>query len=192
MLQNRDMSIERLSSEIKGCAKCTGLNSEKFGTQNAPGYGNHHSEIVFIGQSLCGKPCIESQIPFTGGSGRLLDQAFERAGVKKCDVYITNVVKCHPPKNRASFPYEIANCVSYLDQELALIKPNEIVCLGKDAWAYFRVPISSPCIREIEIETMSFRVHFLYHPAYIMKKPKPFRENYINGIVDIISQYNRN
>lgn len=92
----------QLRENIKSCDLCVGLNSEKLGTENAPGYGNINSKVVLIGQSLCGKPCIEAQIPFTGGSGKLLDQAFEEANVCKKEIYITNVVKCHPPNNRKS------------------------------------------------------------------------------------------
>lgn len=93
-----------LRHSIKSCQKCEGLNSKELGTENAPGYGNTNSRIIFIGQSLCGKPCIEAQIPFTGGSGKLLDLAFEQANIEKKDIYITNVVKCHPDGNRKSEP----------------------------------------------------------------------------------------
>ena len=70
---------KQLKTNIKSCNLCQGLNSEELGTLNAPGYGDINSKVVFIGQSLCGKPCIEAQIPFTGGSGKLLDQAFQQA-----------------------------------------------------------------------------------------------------------------
>ncbi|MCU7836154.1 MAG: hypothetical protein KZQ83_13010, partial [gamma proteobacterium symbiont of Taylorina sp.] len=70
----------QLNGNIKSCSLCEGLNSVKLETLNAPGYGDINSKLVFIGQSLCGKPCIKSQIPFTGGSGKLLDQAFQKAG----------------------------------------------------------------------------------------------------------------
>ena len=125
---------EQLRRQIESCNKCEGLNSVELGTKNAPGFGNKESKIVFIGQSLCGKPCIDAQIPFTGGSGKLLDRAFERANIAKKDIYITNVVKCHPVNNRKSHEHEIENCSSYLKRELSWIAPDTIICLGKDAW----------------------------------------------------------
>ena len=178
---------KQFEDTIKACCQCEGLNSDEFGTQNAPGYGNKASEIVFIGQSLCGKPCIEAQIPFTGGSGKLLDQAFKRAGIQKSDIYITNVVKCHPVDNRKSRDHEIANCSPYLTQELEWIKPMIIICLGKDAWSYFNKSISSPGSKDMELNGQTSTVHFVYHPSYVMKKPKTQREDYINYISEIIT-----
>jgi uracil-DNA glycosylase family 4 len=177
---------KRLTSEIKSCKLCEGMNSEKLGTLNAPGYGNRTSRLVLIGQSLCGKPCIDAQIPFTGGAGRILDQSFEKAGVQKKDIYITNVVKCHPLGNRMSKEHEIANCTPYLEQELRWISPDEIVCLGKDAWGYFDETVSSPCDGEIKLNERTVKIHFMYHPAYIMRNPKKKREEYINNLVDVI------
>ena len=139
----------QLNTEIKSCQWFEGLNCEELGTLNAPGYGNTESKVVLIGQSLCGKLCIEAQIPFTGGSGKLLDLAFEQAKINKKDIYITNVVKCHPPDNRKSNEHEIKNCIPYLKQELQWIAPSQIICLGKDAWAYFNKSIGSPCNKEI-------------------------------------------
>ena len=133
-----------------GSGLCVGLNDAELGTQNAPGYGNTSSKVVIVGQSLCGKPCIDSQIPFTGGSGLLLDAAFALTNVNKSDLYITNVVKCHPPKNRPSFDHEINNCRSYLLTELEWIKPTDIICLGKVAWRFFDESVAKPCSVEIE------------------------------------------
>ena len=89
-------------------------------TQSAPGYGAVHSPVVIVGQSLCG-PCMASQIPFTGGSGRFLDRSLAVADLAKEDIFITNVVHCHPPANRPSQPHEIANCRPYLHRELAIV-----------------------------------------------------------------------
>ncbi|WP_306460726.1 uracil-DNA glycosylase family protein [Mycobacterium arosiense] len=72
------------------------------------------SPVVVVGQSLCGKPCMRAQIPFTGGRGRFLNLALERAGLTKSDIFTTNVVHCHPPNNRPSLPNEIENCRPYL------------------------------------------------------------------------------
>lgn len=183
-----EMNWEQFNSDIKSCDLCDGLNSEKLGTQNAPGYGNRNSKVVLIGQSLCGKPCIEAQIPFTGGSGKLLDKAFQNAGINKRDIYITNVVKCHPPNNRKSTEHEISNCSPYLKQELKWIAPLHIICLGKDAWAFFNASISSPCEKEVKMYGGITKIHFVYHPSYIKRKPQKDQETYINTIANIIRQ----
>jgi DNA polymerase len=76
---------------------------------------------------------MESQIPFTGGSGSYLDRSFEEAGIAKRDVFITNVVHCHPPKNHASLPTWVSNCSPYLHLELKIVQPKLVIALGQDA-----------------------------------------------------------
>lgn len=183
-----EMNWVQFNNGIKSCGLCEGLNSEELGTLNASGYGNKKSKVVLIGQSLCGKPCIEAQTPFTGGSGKLLDKAFQVAGVSKREIYITNVVKCHPPNNRKSNEHEIVNCSPYLTQELEWVAPLQIICLGKDAWAFFNSAISSPCEKEVKMNGGVTKIHFVYHPSYIKRKPKQDQECYINAIATIIMQ----
>jgi uracil-DNA glycosylase len=120
-----------LDSEIAGCRRCDGMNIQRV-TASAPGYGCLTSPVALIGQSLCEK-CMESQIPFTEGSGDLIDESIERAGRKKEQVFISNAVHCHPPKNRPSHEHEIVNCASYLHRELAIVRPRLVITLGRDA-----------------------------------------------------------
>src|SRR5207249_3108523 len=108
----KETRYQALANQVKQCHKCEGLNLERL-TESSPGFGNLNSKVIIVGQSLCRK-CMETQIPFTGGSGRLLDQAFKIANMKKSDVFITNVVHCHTPDNRKSLPHEIANCSPFL------------------------------------------------------------------------------
>lgn len=116
---------------------------------------------MVVGQSLCGKPCIESQIPFTGGSGLILDEVFTKAGIQKRDIYITNIVKCDPPGNRQSFRHEVENCKKFFQKEIAWLDPKTIICLGKDAWHSFDLQISIPSSKKIE----GREVVFYYHPG---------------------------
>ena len=106
-------------------------------TRAAPGWGSVHSPVVLVGQSLC-HDCMESQIPFTGDSGRLIWASIKRAGIDKPDdVFITNVVHCHPHSepldNRASKRDEIDNCTPFLVRELAIVKRELVIGLGVDA-----------------------------------------------------------
>lgn len=121
-----------LAAAIKACRLCPGLNIAGE-TESAPGYGAVDSPVALVGQSLCGKLCMESQIPFTGGSGHLLDDSFERAGIDKRDVFITNVVHCHPPQNRESLQTWVSNCSPYLNLELTIVQPRLVIGLGQDA-----------------------------------------------------------
>lgn len=120
-----------LDNEIKTCQRCDGMNIAP-GTLSAPGYGSLTSPVALVGQSLCEK-CMETQIPFTGGSGDLIDDSIERAGLTKEDLFTSNAVHCHPPKNRASHAHEIVNCSPFLHRELEIVRPRLVITLGRDA-----------------------------------------------------------
>ncbi|WP_301121605.1 uracil-DNA glycosylase family protein [Mycolicibacterium fortuitum] len=121
-----------LDTEIANCRRCGGMNIPGV-TASAPGYGCLTSPVALVGQSLCEK-CMESRVPFTGGSGDLVDEAIKLAGLKKKrDVFISNAVHCHPPKNRASHQHEIVNCSTFLHRELEIVRPRLVITLGRDA-----------------------------------------------------------
>ncbi len=120
-----------LDDEIKSCRRCEGLNIAGV-TASAPGYGCLTSPVALVGQSLCEK-CMDTQIPFTGGSGELIDKGIKLAGLKKKQVFISNAVHCHPPKNRASHQHEIVNCSTFLHRELEIVRPRLVITLGRDA-----------------------------------------------------------
>lgn len=120
-----------LDDEIKRCRRCEGMNIPGV-TESAPGYGCVSSPVVLVGQSLCEK-CMDTQIPFTGGSGDLIDDGIALAGLRKDQVFISNAVHCHPPENRVSHQDEIFNCAPFLHRELELIRPRLVITLGRDA-----------------------------------------------------------
>jgi DNA polymerase len=136
-----------LDSEINSCRRCDGMNIDRV-TASAPGYGCLCSPVALVGQSLCEK-CMESKIPFTGGSGELIDRSIELAGRKKKDVFISNAVHCHPPRNRPSHEREIVNCSPFLHRELEIVRPRLVITLGRDAervlmFFYPRARVSTP------------------------------------------------
>ena len=125
--------FKRLNRVIQGCRKCrsSGLNQPS-STSSAPGYGNVNSAVMFIAQSLCTQ-CMSTNIPYTEGSCYLLDLSLRLVGLLRKDVFLTNVVHCHPPKNRASSRSEIRHCLPYLQEEIDIVEPKIIVPLGRDA-----------------------------------------------------------
>lgn len=136
-----------LDDEIKSCRRCDGMNIDGV-TASAPGYGCLTSPVALVGQSLCEK-CMGTQIPFTEGSGDLVDEGIKRAGREKKNLFISNAVHCHPPKNRASHQHEIVNCSSYLHRELEIVRPRLVITLGRDAervlrFFYPRARVSVP------------------------------------------------
>jgi len=189
-MHKNKMDIEVLNERIKQCRDCEGLNQEatpgREATLNAPGYGDISSNVVIIGQSLCGDPCINSQIPFTDGCGVLLDDAFENAGVNKNQLYITNIVKCHPPGNRKSKAHEKRNCRKYLVQELTYLSPTAIICLGGDARDHFDKHAKAETSKEILLNNKNVKIHFLHHPQYIKQWKRKETDNYVDSISTII------
>lgn len=105
-------------------------------TQAVFGHGNPSAEIVFIGEAP-GKKEDEMGVPFVGASGKFLDEMLARAGLKREDIYITNIVKYRPPENRDPSPEEITACEGWLHAELNFIKPKVIVTLGRYSLNHF-------------------------------------------------------
>ena len=180
-----------LDKEIKSCSLCEGLNIPGE-TESAPGYGNVMSPVMFIGQSLCTK-CMDTQIPFTRGSGDILDEVFWSMGKNKYDYFVTNVVHCHPPGNRASAAGEIVNCSEFLVREISLIKPELIIALGKDAkTSLSRLDIVFPP-REFNVfPTRVFgrkaSIVWIKHPAYFLYKNDPKgKKLYMKKLKEILS-----
>lgn len=123
--------LDLIAQRISTCRQCPGMNRPGV-TASAPGRGWAHAPVAIVGQSLCRK-CMDSGIPFTGGSGIYIDRALELADRKKPELFITNVVHCHPEDDRKSRPYEVENCVHFLHEELDVVSPQLIIGLGKDA-----------------------------------------------------------
>jgi DNA polymerase len=120
-----------LDAEIGACRRCDKMNVKGV-TASAPGYGDLHSPVALVGQSLCEK-CMETRIPFTGGSGDLIDASIKAADKVKDDLFTTNAVHCHPEGNRKSAEHEIVNCAPFLHRELEIVRPRLVVTLGQDA-----------------------------------------------------------
>nr|ACA50942.1 glycosylase [Mycobacterium marinum DL240490] len=192
---SRQLHMTALAAQIVACERCEGLNIPGK-TQAAPGYGSVRSPVAIVGQSLC-RQCMKSQVPFTGGSGRFLDAAFNLAGIAKKQVFITNVVHCHPPDNRPSHSHEIENCSPYLHRELEIVDPRLIIGLGRDAKGTLRS--AYPAAKELPWpftgapgsgtqRTTSADLDLLFppHPSWIMRQPRDSRDQYVANLVNAL------
>jgi DNA polymerase len=160
-LFRRAIIKKRLDRKIKRCKLCRGMNIVSC-TESAPGFGSLMSPIMIVGQSLC-TICMNTQIPFTKGSGYLLDAALILSGLSRYDIFITNVLHCHPQKNRQSKPHEIANCRKWLIQEICLVNPKIIIAFGASA----KIVLQEMKDGVFDAETRLFCVK---HPAYYLHK----------------------
>ena len=125
-----ETKLEKLREQVSECTKC---NLSKTRTNAVPGKGNFHSDVVFIGEAP-GRNEDNKGEPFIGAAGKKLSLALETAGIKREEVYITNVVKCRPPNNRIPNAEEKKICNDYLDKEISIIKPKIICILGNTAF----------------------------------------------------------
>ena len=157
---------EQLNSTCKGCQSC-----ELGGTRTniVIGKGNINAPIMFIGEGP-GEQEDRQGIPFVGPAGQLLDVLLEALMFKSEDYYIANVVKCRPPNNRVPHDQEADKCLPYLRNQVALIRPRIIVCLGSTAARYIvskDVKISQ--IRGEWIERKGYWIMPTFHPAALLR-----------------------
>ena len=122
-------TYEELKEFVDHCTRC-----ELCKTRNHPvmGKGNLNSPILFIAEAP-GKNEDHDGIPFTGRSGELFDRLLSEIGMKREEIYLTNILKCHPPNNRDPKQEEQESCIPYLKYETVLLRPKMIVCLGRIA-----------------------------------------------------------
>ncbi len=122
--------LQVIKQNVIECVKC---DLSKTRMNSVPGKGNFKSNVIFVGEAP-GKNEDKNGEPFIGVAGKKLSVALEEAGVSRDDIYITNIVKCRPPKNRVPTTTERETCKGYLKQEISIIKPKIICILGNTAF----------------------------------------------------------
>ncbi len=156
-----------LAKEVSTCTRCI---LAKTRTKAVPGEGPEHAAIMFVGE---GPGFHEDQQgrPFVGAAGNFLNELLQSIGLKREDVYITNVVKCRPPGNRDPLPEEIEACRQFLDRQIALIKPKVVVTLGRFsmARAFPNEKISAIHGRPRKIDGIVYVP--MFHPAAALHQP---------------------
>jgi DNA polymerase len=135
------------------------------------------SRLVFMGEAPGADEDRQGE-PFVGRAGQLLTDIITKGmKIRREDVYILNTIKCRPPGNRAPLPQEAANCREYLEQQLAIIRPEFICCLG--AVAAQNLLGSSASIGQLRGRFHDFqgiKVLCTYHPAYVLRNPPAKRQ----------------
>lgn len=161
-------TLDRIQSDIGDCTRCKlhhGRNSIVFGD------GHPRARLVFVGEGP-GEAEDRQGLPFVGRAGKLLTQMIEAMGLRRQDVYIGNVVKCRPPKNRAPEKDEMATCGPFLNRQLAVIGPKVIVCLGNIATqALLGTNDAMARLRGRWFDYHGAKLLPTYHPAYLLRNP---------------------
>ena len=125
-----EKKIEKIKEQVTQCTKC---ELSKTRNNSVPGKGNYKADVIFVGEAPGKNEDMEGE-PFIGIAGKRLSMALESAGITRDQVYITNIVKCRPPKNRIPTTVERDTCQNYLKKEIEIIKPKIICVLGNTAF----------------------------------------------------------
>jgi len=160
--------LEAIAEEIRNCTRCP-LAERR--TKAVPGDGPANADIMFIGE---GPGAAEDRkgLPFVGPAGKLLDELLHDAGLRRDQVFITNIIKCRPPGNRDPRPEEIRACRDYLDGQIAAINPQVICPLGRPATQALLDPkatMSKVHGRPFERDGILYVP--IYHPAAALHNP---------------------
>lgn len=157
------------------CSKCPLATLGR--AQVVFGKGSANAKLMFIGEGP-GRDEDLQGIPFVGRSGQLLTKIIEAMGLTRDEVYISNVVKCRPPKNRAPLPGESSTCkTNLLFKELEIIQPQIICTLGATAAKQLLgQDIAISRIRGTFINFNGYTIMPTFHPAYLLRDPRKKRE----------------
>ncbi len=160
------LTWEQLILACKGCQLCELGNLR---TNIVIGRGNTKSQVMFIGEGPGEQEDLKGE-PFVGAAGQLLDVLLEALMFKPDDYYIANIVKCRPPNNRVPNDQEAEKCLPYLRNQVALIRPRIIVCLGSTAARYvISKDIKITQIRGQWHEQKGCWIMPTFHPAALLR-----------------------
>ena len=122
--------LDSIAENIKVCEKCKLCETR---TKAVPGKGNFDADVIFVGEAPGRNEDMHGE-PFVGAAGKRLDMILEDTGINREDVYITNIVKCRPPKNRVPSKKEEEACNDFIKQEIEIINPKIICIMGNTAY----------------------------------------------------------
>ena len=166
-------TLEHLCETVRNCRNCplceTRLNA-------VPGEGDPHARLMFIGEGPGADEDRQGR-PFVGAAGQLLDKMIMAMQFRREEVYIANIVKCRPPRNRAPMPEEAQACIGYLEHQIRMIRPEVIVLLGATA-AHFLLRREEGImrLRGRWLEYDGIPVMPTFHPAFLLRQESAKRE----------------
>ena len=168
--------LQALRREVQPCTRCKlheGRQHTVFGE------GDPAAEVMFIGEAP-GAREDQTGRPFVGEAGQLLDRILGGAmGLQRSQVYIANINKCRPPGNRVPEPDEVAACLPFLRQQIAIVRPKVLVCLGRTAAQnLLATTASTTALRGRDLTYEGIPVVVTWHPAYLLREPAHKRETW--------------
>ncbi len=167
-LPKREM-LDEFYESMKDCRKCrlaSTRNNLVFGD------GNPDAGIMFVGEAPGGDEDIQG-LPFVGRAGKLLTRIIGAIDLKREDVYIANIIKCRPPRNRDPEPDEVAFCEPYLKKQIEIIQPTIICALGRIAGqTLLKTKMTMAKMRGGIFSYNGTKLLVTYHPAALLRNPQ--------------------
>lgn len=190
MIETPDQdSFEKIADEVVRCINCRLSKNRK---NAVPGEGPESAKVMFVGEAPGEQEDTQGR-PFVGAAGKLLTELLQSVGLRREDVYITNVVKCRPPNNRQPRTDEAQACRPYLDRQIALIRSLVICPMGNSAIrALLDSEESVTTIHGIPFEVEGVTYFPMYHPAaalYTFSLRKVMEEDFkkLRALVDSLT-----
>ncbi|MBP3667311.1 MAG: uracil-DNA glycosylase [Clostridia bacterium] len=151
------------------CRSCRNCPLGKTRTNLVFGTGNRNADLLFVGEAP-GQAEDEQGIPFVGAAGKLLDRYLFAVDIPRESVYIANILKCRPPRNRDPLPEEEDACIGYLREQVRLIQPKIIVCLGRiSAMRLIRPDYRITREHGQFVRKGGYLMTAVYHPAALLR-----------------------
>ena len=160
---------EKLEEDCRKCDKCDLCKTR---TNLVFGIGNKNADVLFVGEGPGENEDLQGE-PFVGRSGKLLDSMLKCIDLDRNEnIYIANIVKCRPPKNRDPLPQEQDICIEWLREQVRLIKPKIIVCLGRvSAQSLISPDFKVAQQHGVFIEKNGILFMGTFHPAALLRNP---------------------
>lgn len=162
------LTLEEIKNKCENCRQCALCKTR---TNIVFGTGNENAKIMFVGEAPGEQEDLQGK-PFVGRAGKLLDDFLVAVGIDRNDVYIANILKCRPPKNRDPLPDEEDACMGFLRDQVRAINPKIIVCLGRiSAMRLIKEDYKITHEHGTWVEKGNFLMTAVYHPAALLRDP---------------------
>ena len=171
------LSWRDLENSCMTCKKCI-LSETR--TNVVFGVGTPEAEVMFIGEGPGEQEDLKGE-PFVGRAGKLLDDMLAMIGLDRSKIYIANIVKCRPPGNRDPLNTEQEACFTWLHNQIAIIKPKLIICLGRiAAMSLIDTKLKISIDHGKWYEKDGYKFMALYHPAALLRDPRRRPETFVD------------
>ncbi|HTV97893.1 MAG TPA: uracil-DNA glycosylase [Steroidobacteraceae bacterium] len=174
-LRERPCDWTQLRARVAACTLCPLCKTR---TQTVFGVGDPEADWLIVGEAPGADEDRQGE-PFVGRAGQLLNAMLLAIGLKREQVYIANILKCRPPRNRDPGPQEVAQCLPYLERQIGLLEPKIMLAVG-------RISAHNLLKTETSLGRLRQQVHYFgvarvplvvtYHPAYLLREPAEKRK----------------